>query len=275
MIYSVSSKGSGVLAKLLNMSITHPYEFYGDGSDLYKDVDRGRKDNEPDINYGVRESWIPKTCLNYHAEKAFDKLKCFEIFDNLNIPHPKLIDPLTYDYCFLGRKNFKSKGEGIVKFKAKSESYQKNKSFYDFTVEFIKGVREYRVHVFQGEVLLEVEKDFTHNSHPFIRNVVNGSIARPSYIKHKNRLDALNWSIEAVKGVGLDFAAVDLIEGEDGRLLVLECNSGPLLNGSIPYIYADYISRRFSLEINRYWNIGLDGKLIDHRKFLKKFVEVV
>lgn len=262
MIYSVQGKSAGRLASLLNLSIKHPV---GAGNTRFdKNVKRKGNEHCPKINYGLPKNYIKKSFINYHAENASDKLFCFECFDERGIPHPKIINPDSYDGYFLGRRNFGSRGDGIVKFKPRSESYKRNKHFYDFCVEFIESVGEYRIHVWGHQIIIETEKDFTKNTHPFIRNSVYGSVARPSFIRHPKRLEILDAAISAVESVKLDFAAVDIMIGKDNRYYILECNSAPLLIGVNTYLYAEHLANKYNLNYKKWWLYNRDySEVID------------
>lgn len=274
MIYSVTTKSAGRLASLLNVSIKHP--FGGGRSRFDKDVVRIGNEHCPNINYGLEKKYIPKNVrdniINFHAENSSDKLFCFKTFDKVGVPHPPIIDPESYDGFFLGRRNFASRGFGITKFKPRSENYQRNKNSYDFCVAFINSVAEYRVHVWDGNIIIETEKDFSNNTHPFIRNSIYGSVAKLGYIRHNRRLEILDAAILAVKSIGLNFAAVDIIIDEQDNYYILECNSGPLLIGVNTFFYAEFLTNRFNLNVRKWWTFNKScDVIIDNSEFYKRY----
>lgn len=98
---------------------------------------------------------------------------------------------------------------------------------WDWFSSFIPVAAEYRVWIFRGTHLDTYEKvmvrpgDYVHVG----RNFRNGFdfLHRPD----GSGQGVLTQAIEAVRVLGLDFAAVDLLEGKDGLAYVLECNTAP------------------------------------------------
>ena len=273
MIMQVSGPSGGKLAFLLNCSLKMPYGNQDRYSAWNKETDR-EGILPMAINYGCEKSKLPKSlntsnCLNYNSEDVGDKVKCFEIFDSLNIPHPALIiDPANYDAPFLGRKNKSSQGNGITKFKPKSENW--NKYGCDFFVEYIEVVKEFRVHIFRGQIICEFNKDFSHckqfiHSKQFGSKLVFGKLDSPY------RYDIIDASIKALHGCGLDYGAVDIIADENGKWYILEVNSAPSMAHTIGFLYAERFSQYFNYPIDVFWTIDQSGKLTDHRKTLEKF----
>lgn len=93
---------------------------------------------------------------------------------------------------------------------------------------YIPNTREYRLHVFRGEVIRVQGKylDFPEqHTNPYIKNYGQGFRFRtPDRELHSNRLEA---AIAAVAALGLDFGAVDLLVGMDKKPYVLEVNTAP------------------------------------------------
>lgn len=88
----------------------------------------------------------------------------------------------------------------------------------------IEADREYRVHVV-GEQAIAIHRKVSENpkANPDIRNTANGWSFRRVTIYPK---DIETQAIAAVKAVGLDFAAVDVLHSE-GLSYVLEANTAP------------------------------------------------
>jgi hypothetical protein len=114
-------------------------------------------------------------------------------------------------------------------------------------VKYKKKRREYRVHVFQGEVIDVCEKRrFRRERRPdafdgYIRNYVNGWAFCRSNMWKPNDLDAL--AINACQCLQLDFGAVDIIWNErENKSYLLEVNTAPGLQGTTlkNYISAIY-----------------------------------
>lgn len=111
----------------------------------------------------------------------------------------------------------------------------------EFYSAYIPNTREYRVHIFQGEVIRVQGKylDFPEqHTNPYIKNHGQGFRFRtPEYNLNQDRLDA---AVRAVEALGLDFGAVDLLKGEDGQTYVLEVNTAPACS---PLTARAYIGR--------------------------------
>jgi len=112
-------------------------------------------------------------------------------------------------------------------------------------VKYIKKAAEYRVHVFNGEVI-DVQqkrnrKDFdTEEVNYQIRNYDNGWVFCREDVDPDDTV--LEEAIKAVKALGLNFGAVDIIWNEyHARAFVLEVNTAPGLQGSSVQIYAKAI----------------------------------
>lgn len=96
---------------------------------------------------------------------------------------------------------------------------------------YIPTQREYRVHVFNGQVIGAGEKlmstDGTCTS-LHIRNVGTGWTFRYANIDRIPR-DAERVAVEAVAALGLDFGAVDILKSTGNNFYVLEVNTAPSL----------------------------------------------
>lgn len=147
-------------------------------------------------------------------------------------------------------------GQGIVIIRPED-----TRSFGDgLFVKYIRKDREYRVHVVDGKAIHVQQKRKRLNApadvgdEALIRNVGNTWVFDSSKIDAVGgKMDELtSTAIDAVKAIGLDFGAVDIVESKDGKFYVLEVNTAPGI-GSMELLneYA------FSL-------IGLLGKL--HRE---------
>lgn len=247
MIWQNTGPSGSKLAEILDCSVKMPH--YGT-QDRYNRLHCERKGSTvlPPINYGCAMKYIPLDSVNFNSCIIKDKLYAFKIFDALNIKYPRLIEnPEDYDDFFVGRKNNSSQGRGIVKFKPKSKKW--NQYGCDFFVEYIKGKKEMRVHVWGNDILLELNKDFTNNRDTFIRNYNNGSKLVPGCINHPKRNEILQACKDAINYCGLDYGAVDIIVDEKDDWYFLEVNSAPKLSWFYAYIYAEHINKIFNLDI--------------------------
>lgn len=97
---------------------------------------------------------------------------------------------------------------------------------------YVKKQQEYRLHVFRDAVIFAQMKMRRSNSEQtndqkLIRNYDNGWVFCPRPLDGLTE-DAKHQAVEAVKSLGLDFGAVDLVIGRDnGQAYVLEINTAP------------------------------------------------
>lgn len=113
-------------------------------------------------------------------------------------------------------------------------------------VKYKKKRKEFRVHVFQGQIIDKAEKRKRRvearppNFDGFIRNLSNGWVYCRDNIVSPPDLDGL--AISACTALGLDFGAVDIIWNEkENKCYVLEVNTAPGLQGTTLENYAQAI----------------------------------
>lgn len=157
-----------------------------------------------------------------------DKIAAIEAFIDNGIETPAYsIDPWElieeFGYPLLGRKRQHARGTDI-KLILQERDLRKPCDYY--TV-YIPTKREYRIHVV-GDKVIRVQGKFLDNpkqavSH--IRNYATGYRFRKPRLRLKP--DRLEAAVSAVKSLGLDFGAVDLLVADDGLGYVLEVNTAP------------------------------------------------
>lgn len=111
---------------------------------------------------------------------------------------------------------------------------------------------EYRVHVFNGEVILYQKKSRRVNEETGevvtaegeeadVRNLASNWVYRTGNLNRLERIEEL--AKNAVRALGLDFGAVDIIKDENGEVFVLEVNCAPgLKNQETLQAYVNAIS---------------------------------
>lgn len=104
-------------------------------------------------------------------------------------------------------------------------------------------VREYRIHSFRGKSIRagikEARPDYVGTRHPWIRSFDAGwRIRYDGFTARQAQRDLAHATCRAL---GLDFAAVDIGEKEDGSLIVLEANRAPGIEGGTLEAYARHI----------------------------------
>lgn len=165
--------------------------------------------------------------------RASDKVRAFEAMKAAGVTIPwyttspqEASQRLTEGAVILGRTRSGSKGRGIVVYENLGAFF--NYPRHDFYSEFVENDREYRLHVVGDKVVRlqrkykEVEVD---NPNRFIKNHEQGyrfkQPARPL------REDRNELAVKAVRAVGLDFGAVDMVIDRAGVAWVLEVNTAP------------------------------------------------
>jgi len=102
--------------------------------------------------------------------------------------------------------------------------------------------REFRVHVFNGEVIDFTEKkkrrEAVHN--PLIRNYDNGWVFCRQGIELPDNVR--QGATQGVLALGLDFGAVDICTDSNGDYYIFEINTAPGLQGSSILVYKEAIN---------------------------------
>lgn len=116
--------------------------------------------------------------------------------------------------------------------------------------EYIPKKAEYRVHVFNGEVIDVQEKrkrrGFDGTRDTRVRNCVNGYVYCRDGIDPPQGMSQL--ALDAVRALGYSYGAVDIIWNERrAACYVLEVNSRPGLMGTTAERYRDAIIKAFNL----------------------------
>lgn len=175
---------------------------------------------------------------------ASNKLKAFNEMDELvNIPEYTTVRADAEAWIDQGsvvvcrEKLTGHSGEGIVIASTKDEMV--NAPLY---VKYIKKNHEFRVHVFNGEVMdvqrkarkMDVPDDAVNWQ---VRNLAGGFIfAREGFETPEGVVEE---SVAAVNALGLDFGAVDVIYNDkSGEAYVIEVNCAPGLTGTTLDNYA-------------------------------------
>lgn len=132
-----------------------------------------------------------------------------------------------------------SEGDGIVI--AKTEAELVDAPLY--TV-YIPKRHEYRIHVFNGQVIDKVKKVLKNDrdratANWFIRNTANGFVFQRNGIDVPRSVEEM--AIRCVSACELDFGAVDIIVSKDGLPTVLEVNTAPGIEGTTVQRYTEAI----------------------------------
>lgn len=194
----------------------------------------GRIPHEVSVRWGGTELPQADTGRTLNPSEAIraasGKFGAFQRFRNADVPIPRFTASIGEARTWqddgstvLGRTTEGFQGRGITVYQPVDTLGQ-----HPLYVEFIPNEREYRIHVVGGSVVSVQRKyleypERRHSDH--IKNVPNGYVFKtPRRGLHGSRHTA---AIEAVRSLGLDFGAVDLIVDNEGREYVLEVNTAP------------------------------------------------
>jgi glutathione synthase/RimK-type ligase-like ATP-grasp enzyme len=114
-------------------------------------------------------------------------------------------------------------------------------------VEYIKKRDEYRIHIMNGEILSKnkkgIRKGQENDVNYQIRNYHEGWI----YLRDREVPNAVcNVALDAVKTLGLDFGAVDVLWNQKReRAVPIEVNTAPGLTASLLHLYQERIKENY------------------------------
>lgn len=116
----------------------------------------------------------------------------------------------------------------------------------EYFVPYVPTKAEYRVHVVDGHVLFmqrKVLKRGKGDLWPWLRNVKSGwSLDRCEEVA-----EVAEVGVRAVRALGLDFGAADVLESDAGLVYVLEVNTAPRLRGEKLDMWAEALGRRLNV----------------------------
>lgn len=225
--YKKGSKGAKSLSKVLGCKV----------------LTRPKKSRKgPIINWGNSLKYIHNFTNNkvmnhpFQVHKASNKLSTFEVFKASGIDCPDYTtnievakDWITDGEIVVCRKLLRShSGKGIV-IATKIEELV-NAPLY---VKYFHKSYEYRVHVFNGNIIDAVKKRKRNNAenyNKYIRCHSNGWVFCREGLELSDKVKTL--ALNSVKALGLDFGAVDIITKTNGNAIVLEVNTAPALTGT-------------------------------------------
>jgi len=178
------------------------------------------------------ERYEDRRTLNKAAaiRTASSKVHSLRLFSEADVPIPRFTtssrEASEWETVVFGRTSQGFGGRGITVYQPASQLGQ-----HDLFTEFIPNEREYRLHVCGG-VVISVQRKYLErphlDNHGYIKNHQHGYVFEtPKKELNKSRQEA---AIAAVKALGLDFGAVDLIVDRDGKEYVLEVNTAPALS---------------------------------------------
>lgn len=232
--FLVYSSESSVTGKALGEALEIPH-----GSHIPSDP----------INILIR--WGSRATVDPYPVRVINKLKALKLasnkleslvsLDNAGIRVPPFGGSPKGFPC-LGRKEHHTQGNDIVLCMQQNDVKSALDNGCLYFTNYIPTKAEYRVHVFNGEIIkisqkVEDEESDEPNVVPWIRNHGHGHI----FVNPRRTLSSSDSSlaIEAVTNLGLNFGAVDLIVSDDGFPYVLEVNTAPALGDNSLDVYVN------------------------------------
>lgn len=188
--------------------------------------------------------------INPHGK---DKIEQFKAFTAQGVSCPAWTTD-RYRVGELGTKTIFARtlinstgGKGIVEFDYVDQASVPRAPLY---TAYIPKKAEYRVHVFNGEVIdiqqKRKKRGFENERDTRIRNLVNGYVYCRDGINPPGGIHDL--AVRAVRSLGYLYGAVDIIHNEKkGQCYVLEVNSRPGLMGTTQDKYTQAIIKTFDL----------------------------
>ena len=239
----------------------YPYAFYSHSARDLAEILDGRiiklqnsrfKENavRPIINWGA--SSCPYKVMFNQPEAvmlATLKVNTYQRLNENNIPTCKFTRDIeeanrwNENYHVLGRKFWRGTGgDGVVVFRKGVHIYPlEGIKFY---TRYFKKSREFRVHVFAGNVI-HIQEKLKKNGdnddyNPYVRSHDRGWVFGVGKLRDNPcPANVLEYSVAACKALGLDFGAVDVGWNRDSNVCVFEVNTAPGLEGSTVHKYAD------------------------------------
>jgi glutathione synthase/RimK-type ligase-like ATP-grasp enzyme len=186
--------------------------------------------NGPLIRWGNAVAFSAETLLQQREaiSLASNKLSALRAMQAAGVRVPEF-DMVPGDGVWLGRKRHGFGGGDIIPLRdGVCLSPRGNTTDSEFYTKYISNTREYRLHVFRGEVIRVQGKYLDYpeqHTNEFIKNYGQGFRFRaPDRRLNSDRIEA---AINAVEALRLDFGAVDLLIGTDRQAYVLEVNTAP------------------------------------------------
>lgn len=155
--------------------------------------------------------------------KSTNKYKSLKVMEEAGVPVPKFSrDWRDLEFPLLGRNESHMEGRDINLILQPADLT----GTADFYTQYVQKAKEYRVHVFKGEIFKISEKqrrDTEPEYNPVCWNYGTGW----RFVHADEKPLGLQQALPAVTAHELDFGAVDVIIDPDGRPFILEVNSAP------------------------------------------------
>lgn len=228
------------------------------------------KPNDLIINWG--NSILPdalKNCkiLNkpYAVGLASNKFLTFTKLMYNGVPIPRVTTDLEvakdWGSTVIARRLLTSHSGNGISVLSEPEHFDEDLSDVKLFTEYVKPLKEFRVHVIGGVVIDIAQKKKRKgyeqgNFEKHIRSYNNGWVFCREDISYPDSL--IKIAKRAIKYLRLDFGAIDIILDENEEPVVLEVNTAPGLIGTTLVQYADYLN--FIINDHHYFNGQVFGE---------------
>lgn len=215
--------------------------------------DKSPKGTSLVVNWGCSKSKPNARCKFLNAPEkvavAVDKLLTFQALKAAGVTVPEfstnIEDAKTWlgdEYRVLERHALRSHSGNGIRVIKEVEELSATAPLY---VRYYRKKHEFRVHIFNGEVIDYVQKkaksDKPVNFNEYVRSYNNGWVfCRDNIVDIPQVKEE---AIKAVKALGLDFGAVDVIWTKKDKPVVLEVNCAPAMEGTTIEKYAEALSK--------------------------------
>lgn len=176
--------------------------------------------------------------LATNKHKFFDKLKGKPYIPQYTTNKNEALEWIKKNKKVVERHKLQGhSGEGI-----KIATTEEELSDAKLYVRYVPKKEEYRVHVFEGEIIdvqqkrKKLDTEGVSNYNPFIRSHLHGWVFCRENVNPKSSV--FDAAIDAVAALGLSFGGVDVIYNEHSdKPYVLEVNTAPGIEGETVHIY--------------------------------------
>jgi hypothetical protein len=197
-------------------------------------VEQGVKVNEQGkgiVSYGCKLWVSSQPTLNAGAGMA-SKYQQLVNLGNAGVLTPQVYKGGPFEILFARKSEHKAGKDLKPVFDPQEVEWMKQGKKADYFVHFVHRKAEYRSWVFRGNHLgMYVKKMVRPEEYKGMGWNYKNGFAFELLKSHEIPSGAKDAAIKSIKALGLDFGAVDILLGQDGKFYVLEVNTGPGVEG--------------------------------------------